>query len=102
MDATDLELNWPEVKRIWKCETKRVIGKRIERHTMYGITSTCVCDCRADELARRIKEHWSVENPCHWILDCTVGEDKSRIRKGNGPVNMGIMRRLVLTILHQQ
>jgi len=29
--------------------------------------------------------HWVIENSCHYILDWTFDEDRSRIRTGDGP-----------------
>ena len=39
-----------------------------------------------------------MENQLHWVLDVTFGEDKSRIRRGDAPENMGVLRRLALNI----
>jgi predicted transposase YbfD/YdcC len=36
------------------------------------------------------------------ILDVTFGEDTSRIRTGDGPENMGLLRRWSLNLLRQE
>jgi hypothetical protein len=37
----------------------------------------------------------------HWTLDVTFSEDRSRIRKGDGPEIASTLRRLALSILQQ-
>jgi hypothetical protein len=41
----------------------------------------------------------SIENRLHWSLDVTFAEDRSRVRKDHSPVNLAMLRRLVLSIL---
>lgn len=54
-----------------------------------------------EKLLRAIRLHWGVENTLHWILDMSFGEDQSRIRKGNAPENMAIIRHTALNMLQQ-
>ena len=45
-----------------------------------------------------------IENSLHWVLDVTVDEDRSRIRKGDAPENFGLLRRLEVpagVVLHR-
>jgi predicted transposase YbfD/YdcC len=51
--------------------------------------------------ARAVRGHWGIENRLHWSLDVTFAEDQSRVRKDNGPANLGMLRRLALSILQQ-
>lgn len=55
----------------------------------------------AEQLARCIREHWTIENQVHWSLDVTFNEDQSRIRQGHAPENTALLRRLALSILKQ-
>ena len=50
-------------------------------------------------LAKLIRQHWSIENQLHWVLDVTFTEDASRIRKRNAPQTSAMLRRLVVSIL---
>ena len=43
-----------------------------------------------------VRQHWGIENSLHWILDVCFGDDQSRIRKGNAPGNIAIIRRCAL------
>lgn len=38
----------------------------------------------------------------HWVLDMTFGEDAARIRTGDSPQNMAVLRHLALKILKRQ
>lgn len=50
-------------------------------------------------LAKLIRQHWSIENQLHWVLDVTFTEDASRIRKQNAPQTSAMLRRLAVSIL---
>ena len=51
--------------------------------------------------ARAVREHWGVENQCHWVLDVQMGEDQSRARMGHAPENLATLRRLALNLLRR-
>jgi predicted transposase YbfD/YdcC len=46
-----------------------------------------------------IRSHWDIENGCHWQQDVVFHEDLARTRKGNGPRNLALLRRLTANIL---
>jgi predicted transposase YbfD/YdcC len=50
-------------------------------------------------LAKRIRQHWSIENQLHWVLDVDFTEDNSRIRKQHAPQTSAMLRRLAVSIL---
>lgn len=50
-------------------------------------------------LAKRIRQHWSIESQLHWVLDVTFTEDASRIRKRHAPQTSAVLRRLAVSIL---
>lgn len=49
--------------------------------------------------AGAVRGHWSVENNLHWVLDVAFQEDGSRVRKDHGPENLGLVRRIALSLL---
>lgn len=55
-----------------------------------------------EAFAGAVRDHWGIENSCHWQLDVTFGEDQSRIRKGHGDVNFSTLRRTALSLLKQE
>ena len=60
-----------------------------------GTLSTPLSAERFSEVAR---QHWSIENSLHWVLDVTMNEDQSRNRKDHGPENLAMLRRLALNL----
>lgn len=53
----------------------------------------------AAKLLDIVRSHWSIENQLHWVLDVVFEEDRARNRKGNGPENLAVLRKLALNIL---
>lgn len=51
--------------------------------------------------ARAVRQHWGVENGCHWTLDMTFREDESRIRGPQIRDNFAWLNRLALSLLKQ-
>jgi predicted transposase YbfD/YdcC len=56
---------------------------------------------KVKQLAKLIRQHWSIENQLHWVLDVTFTEDASRIRKDQAPQTIAMLRRLAVSILSQ-
>jgi predicted transposase YbfD/YdcC len=50
-------------------------------------------------LAQAVRGHWHVENGLHWVLDVTFREDRSRARADNAQANLGVLRRVALSLL---
>ena len=48
-----------------------------------------------------VRDHWSIENKLHWVLDMTFREDESRVRDRCLADNLGWLRRMALTLLKQ-
>jgi len=61
----------------------------------------CSLPPKVKTLAKFIRQHWSIENQLHWVLDVTFAEDASRIRKGTAPQTSAMFRRLAVSILSQ-
>ncbi len=53
----------------------------------------------AQRLQRLIRQHWSIENQCHWVLDVTFGEDRCRARKDHTAQNLAMLRKVCLSLL---
>lgn len=54
----------------------------------------------AEDALSRVRNHWSIENQQHYPLDVTFREDASRTRKGFGPPNQALLRRIALNLLN--
>jgi predicted transposase YbfD/YdcC len=51
--------------------------------------------------AKAIRNHWGIENTCHWSLDMTYREDESRIRDERARENFAWLNRFTLSLLKQ-
>ena len=76
-------------RECWQGEEKATIERR------YFINSI---EAKAKNFAKAVRGHWGVENPLHWRLDVVLGDDASRIRKGNGPAIMTSLRHLCMNL----
>lgn len=66
---------------------------------VYGITSRLAEDANAERILKINREHWSIENSCHYIIDWNYDEDRSRIRIGHGPENITRLRRFAVGLI---
>ena len=68
------------------------------RETVYAITSLTSADATAADLARLVREHWSIEAH-HYIRDTTFSEDTATSRTGGGPANLATIRAAVIAAI---
>jgi predicted transposase YbfD/YdcC len=54
-----------------------------------------------ETFARVVRGHWGIENRLHWVLDVVFRDDLARLRSGNGPANMAIIRHTAVNMLGQ-
>jgi predicted transposase YbfD/YdcC len=78
------------------CRERRVKGKPNESGARDYITSLRV---GASALAGCIRNHWGIENALHWCLDVSFREDDSRTRAGHAAANLGMLRRVAVSLL---
>lgn len=55
----------------------------------------------ADSLQARIRAHWGIENPLHWVKDVVLGEDQSSIASNPAAALMALIRNLVITVFRR-
>ena len=53
----------------------------------------------AQQITQAVRGRWAIENSLHWVLDVTLCEDDSRIRKDHAPENMAMVRHIILNLL---
>jgi predicted transposase YbfD/YdcC len=73
-------------------------GKEATTEFRYYIGSK---EAPAANYASYIRGHWGIENGLHWVLDVSFDEDRSRMRTDHSAENMGLLRRLALSLLKQ-
>ena len=79
----------------WRQDTRT--GK-VSRETVYAITTLTAAQATADDLARLVREHWTVEAH-HHVRDVTFTEDGATSRTGHGPVNLASIRAAIITAI---
>ena len=87
---------WGTIKSIISLKSERQINDQKSEETRYFISSK---KSDAKYFLKAIRNHWQIENSLHWILDMSFGDDQSRIRKENAPLNMSIVKHLSLNVL---
>jgi predicted transposase YbfD/YdcC len=90
------ELAFPDLAMVGRVETETERNGGIERETRLYLCSTRLS---AEMFARAVRGHWGIENRLHWVLDVVFREDLIRLRSGNAPENMAIVRHVALNLL---
>jgi len=79
----------------WRQDT--TTGKT-SRETAYAITSLTSACATAQDLARLVREHWSIEAH-HHVRDVTFHEDTATSRTGSGPANLATIRAAIIAAI---
>lgn len=90
---------WFGLKSIVMIERERLLGETVTVEQTYFISSA---PAHADRLGNAARDHWSIENSCHWVIDVTFNEDQCRIRRGDGAHNFALLRQFALNLLKQE
>jgi len=79
-----------------------VVHKKSGKSTtelVYGVTSHSAASANPMQVLALNRNHWAIENGCHWVLDWNWDEDRSCIRTGNGPENITRLRRFAISVI---
>lgn len=100
------ELAWLQGREAWRglrslvlVESERIVGEKSSREQRMFISSL---PGDAARIAPAIRDHWSIENGLHWILDVAMNQDQTRIRKDHAPENLAILHHIALNLLKQE
>lgn len=100
------DIDWMVDKPLWKglqgigmVERERHINGEVSCETSYYLLSQ---KWSGEEFAKRIREHWGIENKLHWMLDVSFREDECRKRAGNAAENFAIVRHIAINLLKQE
>jgi predicted transposase YbfD/YdcC len=94
-------LDFPWVGQAFVLERESIdktTGK-VSNETVYGITSCKPAQADAAKVLKTNRDHWCIENSCHYIIDWNYDEDRSRIRTGYGPENISRLRRFAVGLI---
>lgn len=88
---------WKDLRSVIEIESTREIKGKITNEKRYYISSIAA---ETKPILNAVRQHWGVENKLHWVLDISFADDQSRVRKGNAPRNMAIIKKTVLNLLN--
>jgi predicted transposase YbfD/YdcC len=93
-------LDFPHARQAIKITRWRqeIATGRVSRETVYAVTSLAGAQATAADLARLVREQWSIEAH-HHVRDLTFREDAAASRTGSGPVNLATIRAAVTAAL---
>jgi len=92
-------LDWPDVGQVFELERVRILPDKTEVEVVYGLTSLKRSRSDANDLLRRTRGHWGIENGLHYVRDETLGEDRCRVRKGHGAQVLAAIRNACVHLL---
>lgn len=88
---------WTDIHGIGMIIAKIEVNGQISEQRHYFIYS-CK-NLNAAKLMKAKRNHWSVENSLHWVLDMAFREDEARARNDYSAENFNILRQLAYNIL---
>jgi predicted transposase YbfD/YdcC len=89
--------DWAKLTTIGMCYSERTIHGVASEEVRYFIGSR---KARAKVYGKALRDHWGIENSLHWQLDVTFDEDHNRVTKRQAAENLGLLRRLTMSLLH--
>ena len=94
-------LDFPWVGQAFVIERESIVKKtgKVSKETVYGVTSRTPEHATAEKILHTNRNHWCIENSCHYIIDWNFDEDRSRIRTGYGPENISRLRRFAVGLI---
>ena len=90
---------WSRLSSLIMVEARRELNDQVSTERRYYISSLTP---DAKQAAEAVRGHWGIENSSHWILDVAFREDESRVRVGNAPENLALVRKLTHNLLQQE
>jgi len=91
-------LDFPHARQAIKITRWRQDTAKTSRETVYAVTSLASAQATAGDLARLVREQWSIEAH-HHVRDVSFGEDAATSRTGRGPVNLATIRAAVIAAI---
>lgn len=93
--------DWPGLAQVFQLE-RSWRERNGAKHTVhYGITSLPPEVAGPERLLALKRDHWQIENGLHYVKDVTLGEDRSLIHAGQGPVVMAMLRDSVVSLIRR-
>lgn len=96
LDWLEQTSEWQGLAAVGRVESTRIVGDKTSVESRYYLCSFT----DLERFAQRVRQHWSIENQQHWVLDVQFGEDDNRARKDHSPENLALIRRAALNLLN--
>ena len=92
--------DWPGLKTVLAVESIRSINgsRKVETETRYFLSSA---SDSPEVLASAIRQHWTIENSLHWVLDVTFREDDCRVRDRTAVRNLALLRKIAINLVRR-
>jgi predicted transposase YbfD/YdcC len=90
---------WRDLRVIGMCYSERTRQGKTSEEVRYFIGSK---RAGARYYGKALRGHWGIENSLHWQLDVSFHEDADRTQERNAAQNMGLLRRLAVTLLKRE
>jgi len=90
---------WPGLRGVIVVDSLRETRAGSERETRLYLTSS---NLGAKQLGPTVRQHWSVENSLHWVMDMTFNDDQCRIRTDNAPENFVTLKHMAVNITRRK
>lgn len=92
------KMGWSKLSSVVAVETisRRNQDSNINAEWRYYVTSRPATD---PGLPQYIRNHWSIENNLHWILDVHMGDDANRSQERNSTLAMAALKRVAVNII---
>lgn len=89
---------WPGLNRVVIVESARQIDGAITSETRVYITSLRL---PAYLMGPIVRDHWSVENKLHWVMDMIFRDDECRVRTDHAPENFTTLKHMALNLIRR-
>ena len=90
---------WRDLRSLILLESTREVRGNSSTELRYYLSSLAP---DAERATKAIRQHWGIENSLHWVLDVAFHEDASRVRMGNAPENLALVRKITHNLLQQE
>lgn len=77
-------------------------ASRLKILAVTGQRGHALRDTDINKFMEPVRKHWDIEINVHWSLDVSFKEDLSRVRLGEAAENLGVIRRVALSLLKQE
>lgn len=89
---------WPGLNGVVIVESARQIDGAITSETRIYITSLRL---PAHLMGPIVRDHWSIENKLHWVMDMIFRDDECRVRTHHAPANFTTLKHMALNLIRR-